>query len=396
MLVKLDGDVGHWYSHLTLGLQTLCSNNALCDASLVSQDGHIVCINLVVMAAGSSVLEMLMKSNRNYNNDGNHVFLDDITTGSILTSIVDFVYTASCDISSQYLDELCSAARALRLHHLQELCINKFKGATIDFHDANSSNNNNDENMLSKNNAASDNDDDNNGNGNPDDEEEVKKDFRILNSMKDRLRQVLQCKHSIHGENTMNAHGDANGDADAEEEQGIYVCKFCSKMFAVSEQLQRHECSEHRGEEDDIDNNIAANSNEDDHNVSDNNAKVSNLMMSEACLLMTSKSMGFFFNTSSDGVRNILDFANKDSNLSASLAGVGATSGDRTPRGDASLSPSSASSFTQAHQQQMQQSKKQFFCDPCDSSFTQHDNLKMHKKVKHEGQQPFDCPKCGR
>ena len=128
-LVKLDGDAGRWYSHLTLGLQTLRSSNALCDASLVSQDGHVVPVHSVVMAAGSSVLETLMKSNRNDDNDENHVFLDDVTTGSILTSIVDFVYTASCDVSSKHLDELCSAARALKLHHLQELCVKKFKGA---------------------------------------------------------------------------------------------------------------------------------------------------------------------------------------------------------------------------------------------------------------------------
>ena len=387
-LVKLDGDAGRWYSHLTLGLQTLRSSNALCDASLVSQDGHVVPVHSVVMAAGSSVLETLMKSNRNDDNDENHVFLDDVTTGSVLTSIVDFVYTASCDVSSKDLDELCSAARALKLHHLQELCVNKFKDANaIDFHDVNS-NNNNDEKTLSKNSAACDNDDDNNGDENPEDEEEVTKDVGISNSTKDRLRQALQRKHSVHGESSMNA--------EAEEEQGVYVCKFCSKMFAASEQLHRHERSEHRGEEDDIDNNIAADSNEDDHEVSDNDAEVSNLMTSEARLLMTSKSTGFFFDDSSDGVQNIPDFADEDSNLSASLGGVGDGSGAGTPRGDASLSPSSAGRFAQAHQQQTQQSKKRFFCDLCDSSFTRRDNLKTHKKAKHEGQQPFDCPKCGR
>ena len=389
-LVKLDGDAGRWYSHLTLGLQTLRSSNALCDASLVSQDGHVVPVHSVVMAAGSSVLETLMKSNRNDDNDENHVFLDDVKTGSVLTSIVDFVYTASCDVSSKHLDELCSATRALKLHHLQELCVNKFKGAAIDFHDANTSNNNNDEKTLSKNNAASDNDD---GDGNPEDEEEeVKKDVRISNSTKDRLRQALQRKHSVHGESAMNAEGDA----EADEEQGVYVCKFCSKIFAVSEQLQRHESSEHRGEDDDIDNNVAANNNDDEHDVSDNDAEVSNLMTSEARLLMTSKSTGFFFDNSSDGVQNIPDFADEDSNLSESLAGVGCASGAGTPRGDASLSPSSVSRLTHAHQQQTQQSKKRFFCDLCDSSFTRRDNLKTHKKAKHEGQQPFDCPKCGR
>ena len=393
--VKLDGDAGRWYSHLTLGLQTLRSSNALCDASLVSQDGHVVPVHSVVMAAGSSVLEVLMKSNRNDDNDENHVFLDDVTTGSVLTSIVDFVYTASCDVSSNNLEELCSAARALKLHHLQELCVNKFKGAAnaIDFHDANASNNNNDEKTLSKNKATSDNDDDNNGDGNPDDEEEeVKKDQRISNNTKDRLRQALQRKHSVHGENALNAEGGA----EAEEEQGVYVCKFCSKMFAASEQLHRHESSEHRSEEDDIDNNIAADSNEDDHDVSDNDAEVSNLMTSEARLLMTSKSTGFFFDDSSDGIQNIPDCADEDSNLSASLAGVGGASGAGTPRGDASLSPSSVSRLTHAHQQQTQQSKKRFFCNLCDSSFTRRDNLKTHKKAKHEGQQPFDCPKCGR
>ena len=148
----------------------LRSSNVLCDTSLVSQDGHVVPVHSVIMAAGSSVLETLMKSNRNDDNDKNHVFLDDIMTGSVLTSIVDFVYTASCDISSKHLDELCSAARALKLHHLQELCVNKFKGAAIDFHDANTSNNNNDEKTLSKNSAASNNDDDNDGDGNPDNE----------------------------------------------------------------------------------------------------------------------------------------------------------------------------------------------------------------------------------
>ena len=208
---------------------------------------------------------------------------------------------------------------------------------------------------------------------------EVKKDQRISNSTKDRLRQVLERKYSVHGENAINTEGDT----EAEEEQGVYVCKFCSKMFAASEQLQKHECSEHRCEDDDIHNNIAADSNEDEHNVSDNDAEVSNLMISEAHLLMTSKSTGFFFDDSSDGVQNIPDFADEDSNLSASLAGIGGASGAGTPRGDASLSPSSASRFTHAHQQQTQQSKKRFFCDLCDLSFTQRDNLKTHKKAKH-------------
>ena len=402
-LVKINGDAGRWYSHLTLGLQTLRSSNALCDASLVSQDGHMIPVHSVVMAAGSSVLETLMKSNRNDDNDENHVFLDDVTSGSVLTSIVDFVYTASCDVSKKHLDELCSVARALKLYHLQELCVSKFKG--IDFNEACVSNNNNDEKTLSKNSATTsdsnstdnDNDGDDHGDGKgDDDEEEVKNELRISDSTKDRLRQALHSKHSLPagdaGDDAMNAEGDA----EMEEEQGVYVCKFCSKMFPGSEQLQRHEYSEHQGEDENHDDNHAADNEGDDHDVSDNDAEVSNLMTTEERRLMTSKSSGFFFDDSSDGVQNIPDFiVDEDSNLSASLPGVVGARSPRTPGGAASISPSSASKFAQAQQQQTQ-SKKRFFCDLCDSSFTRRDNLKTHKKAKHEGQQPFDCPKCGR
>ena len=402
--MKLDGDAGRWYSHLTLGLQTLRSSNALCDASLVSQDGHVVPVHSVVMAAGSSVLETLMKSNRNDDNDENHVFLDDVTSGTVLTSIVDFVYTASCDVSMKHLDELCSAARALKLYHLQELCVNKFKAPGIDFHEATASNNNNDEKILSKNSASAsdsnttDNDDDgdDHNDGKAEDEEGVKNELRISDSTKDRLRQALQRKHSLPVGNAEDDAMNAQGDAEVEEEQGVYVCKFCSKMFAASEQLQRHTFSEHRGDDEKHDENDIAENEGDDHDVSDNDAEVSNLMTSEERRLMTSKSTGFFFDDSSDGVQNIPDFiVDEDSNLSASLPGVGGVGGPGTPGDSASISPSSASKFAQAQQQQTQ-SKKRFFCDLCDSSFTRRDNLKTHKKAKHEGQQPFDCPKCGR
>ena len=392
-LVKLEGDAGRWYSHLTLGLQTLRSSNALCDASLVSQDGHVVPVHSVVMAAGSSVLETLIKSNKNEDNDENHVFLDDVTTGSVLTSIVDFVYTGSCDVITKHLDELCSAARALKLHHLQELCVHKFKGDANEFNDA--INNNNDEKTLSKNNANENNtDDDDEDVGKEEDGDEVKNDIRISNSTKDRLRQALKRKHSLPAgdDADMNAKGDA--DEVEEDEQGVYVCKFCSKMLASSEQLQRHEYSEHRGE--DENEAAAADNDDDDHDVSDNDAEVSNLMTSEERRLMTS-SKGFFFDDSShdNGVQNIPDFIlDDDSNLSASLPGVGGA-GTPPPRGDASVSPSGVSKFAHA-QQPGTQSKKRFFCDLCDSSFTRRDNLKTHKKAKHEGQQPFDCPKCGR
>ena len=151
-LVRLEGDAGRWYSHLATRLERMRVTKSLCDVSLVSQDGHVVPVHSPVLAAVSPVLESLLKAKVQSNDDNdNCVFLDDVTSGNVLTSLVDFVYTGSCDIAVKNLDEVCSAARTLKLNQLQELCVKKFKDAGINYSSSDDDNNNNDEKKVSKN-----------------------------------------------------------------------------------------------------------------------------------------------------------------------------------------------------------------------------------------------------
>ncbi len=176
-VVKVIGSPGRWFSLLGNGLQRLKSEKLLCDVSLVSRDGHEVEVHSAVLAAASPVLESILKTRASSGEDkpdDKKVVIDDVMSGDVLTCVVDFVYTGSCDVTETQLDELCSTAGALKMSLLQEKCRRKLDGE-----DPDSENNNN--NMKESDRS---------------DEERMEEGAKspASDSAKDRLRQALKRK----------------------------------------------------------------------------------------------------------------------------------------------------------------------------------------------------------
>ena len=243
---------------------------------------------------------------------------------------MNFVYTSRAEIETKRLDELCTAARMLGLSHLKQICMTKFSDAAVDI-DLIQENNNNDK-IATNNNIVADNNAVQKG-------EEEKN--NISTNTRDKLREALKRKLSL----------DQEGEVD---EQGVYVCRFCSKMFQSSDMLQIHQRENHGKESE---------------NPSEADNEVSDFMLKDRSMVATPRTSFFDSNLDSDDQLHIHE-GDDDSNLSSSMnAGLGG----------GSLSPSPGSKG------QDSSNRKRFFCDLCDSSFTRRDNLKTHKKAKHEG-----------
>ena len=244
---------------------------------------------------------------------------------------MNFVYTSHAVIEMKSLDELCTAARMLGLNHLKQICMNKFSDAAVDIEHM-QENNNNDKVATNNNmppsadhNAAQKGDEEKNN---------------ISTNTRDKLREALKRKISLEQEMEY-------------DEQGVYICKFCSKMFQSSDLLQMHEREKH--------------SRKDGDHPSEADNEVSDFMLKDR--MVGPRTSFFDSNLDSDDQLHIHE-GDDDSNLSSSMnAGLGG----------GSLSPSPGSKG------QDSSNRKRFFCDLCDSSFTRRDNLKTHKKAKHEG-----------
>ena len=120
-IVGLDVKSGRCYSQLAAGLLRLWTRRVLFDVQLRSTDGQFVKVHSAVIAAVNPELEALLTQDKVSSENERIITIDCVSNSSVMTSIVNIAYTASCEAKLQHMKELGDAAKTLKLATLQDL-----------------------------------------------------------------------------------------------------------------------------------------------------------------------------------------------------------------------------------------------------------------------------------